>query len=237
MEFNSDIKMTGSLSIKQYDVDGQLIGDLFVPNLVVTAGKEYIANRMTSNNMSPMSYMAIGQSTTASAATQTTLLTEAQRAVISATTINGTAITYSSTFTTFASTIAMTEAGIFNQSASKAVTFDGNLGISGGIITTMSPSLHTFATTNEVRYSNGGGSSVGGLVDGNIYYIIAASTTSVKLATSAANATAGTFITLTAGSGTAHKLTFGTMLCRTTFPVVSKSTTDTIVISWTVTVG
>jgi hypothetical protein len=239
MELNAAIKMSGSLTIKQYDADNKLIGDLFVPNLVVTAGKEYIANRMISNTMTPMSHMAIGSSTVASSASQTTLTTEAQRAAIVATTLNGTAITYSSTFPA-GTAVSISEAGIFNQpTVTKSVTFDGNLGINdaanANLITSTTPSLHGFVAGDQVRYTNSGGTSVGGLVDGNIYFVIASGLTTTAFRLSATSG--GAAIDISPGSGAGHRLTFGTMLCRTTFPVVTKASTDTVVISWTVTVG
>ena len=59
----------------------------------------------------------------------------------------------------------------------------------------------------------------------------------LKLATSYANAIAGTAIDLTDGVGANHKLSKGTMLCRTKFPVIVKSGSETIAISWVVSVG
>jgi len=244
MNFKSGINMTGSLTIKQYDLDGKLIKDLTVPNLVVTAGKEYVANRIVRNDMTPMSHMAIGQSTTTSAASQTDLISRAQT-VTTTTTLNGTSITYSASFPA-SSAISIQEAGIFNALANKAVSFDGNLGITASsssitamtpLTTVTSPATHSFVTGDQVRYTSSGGSSVGGLSDGNIYYIINSSTTAIKLATTSANASAGTAIAITSGTGTGHKLTAGTMMCRTTFPAVTKGVNDTVVISWTVTVG
>lgn len=235
MELNSGISMTGKLSIKHYDLNGKLVNDLTVPNLVVTAGKEFIANRMTSNDMSPMSYMAIGTSSTPSTALQTALGTEAQRVALSTKVLAGTSVTFTGNFPTTSSLIQMTEAGIFNQSSTNTRTFNGSTALASSIITSVA---HGFSTGNEVRYGAGGGTVIGGLSDGGIYYIIRLSADTIKLATTSANASAGTAITLTAGAGTSHSLAYGTMLCRTTFPVVTKAAnTDTVVISWTITVG
>jgi len=66
---------------------------------------------------------------------------------------------------------------------------------------------HWFATGDKVVYSTGGGTAITGLVNNTNYYIIKSSSTAVKLASSYANATAGTAINLTAaGVGTAHTL-------------------------------
>ena len=62
---------------------------------------------------------------------------------------------------------------------------------------------HWFSTGDSVLYSNGGGSTVGGLVNNTIYYVIKASPTTIKLASSLSNANLGTAINLTtAGVGT-----------------------------------
>lgn len=67
---------------------------------------------------------------------------------------------------------------------------------------------HKYATTNAVVYNNGGGGSIGGLTSTNTYYVISVDANTIKLATSSANATAGTAVNLTSvGSGTTHTLT------------------------------
>nr|WP_293778378.1 DUF4347 domain-containing protein [uncultured Oxalicibacterium sp.] len=67
---------------------------------------------------------------------------------------------------------------------------------------------HGLSTGDQVVYNNGGGSNISNLTSGSTYYVIKIDDTSFKLATSAANATAGTAIALTSvGSGNEHKLT------------------------------
>jgi hypothetical protein len=62
---------------------------------------------------------------------------------------------------------------------------------------------HGLKTGDAVVYDSGEGTAIGGLTKGTTYYVIASGTSTVKLATTAANATAGTAIDLTtAGSGT-----------------------------------
>ena len=66
---------------------------------------------------------------------------------------------------------------------------------------------HWYATGDKIRYSTGGGTVIGGLVNNTDYYIIKSSSTSIKLATTYANAIAGTAINLTSvGAGAAHSL-------------------------------
>ena len=67
---------------------------------------------------------------------------------------------------------------------------------------------HNLTTGNAVVYkapTTSGGSTVGGLSDGTTYYAIVVDSTTIKLATSSGNATAGTAVNLTAtGQGTSE---------------------------------
>ena len=56
---------------------------------------------------------------------------------------------------------------------------------------------HGFITGDRVEYSSQGGVSIGGLVDGTSYFVIRTDANTIKLATTEANATAGTAIDLT----------------------------------------
>ena len=66
---------------------------------------------------------------------------------------------------------------------------------------------HRLVTGDAVVYNNGGGTSIGGITSTNTYYVIRVDNDSLKLATSAINATNGTYINLTDGIGSAHTLT------------------------------
>ena len=62
---------------------------------------------------------------------------------------------------------------------------------------------HGLSTGQAVVYSNGGGTTVGGLTSGSTYFIIKRDASIVRLASTAANAAAGTAVNLTAvGTGT-----------------------------------
>lgn len=61
---------------------------------------------------------------------------------------------------------------------------------------------HGFKTTDPVSYSVVTGSTVGGLSNGSTYYVIRVTDNTIKLATSAANAIAGSEINLTTATGT-----------------------------------
>lgn len=72
---------------------------------------------------------------------------------------------------------------------------------------TLTVGPHWYNTGDPVVYNNGGGTSIGNLVNNTMYYIIKASSTTVKLALSESAANAGTAINLSSsGSGAGHNL-------------------------------
>ena len=67
---------------------------------------------------------------------------------------------------------------------------------------------HGFSTGTEVTYSDGGETPIGGLVDGDDYYVIVVNKDYLKLASSLNNALAGTPVQFTTfGAGSSHSLT------------------------------
>ena len=112
--FDDEIKVKGHLSIVLVDEMGVVKDERDFDNLVVTAGKGYIASRMKDATATAMSHMAIGTGTTAAAAGQTALVTEANRQALTSTNVPGGQITYSSTFGNGQGTGALTEAAILN---------------------------------------------------------------------------------------------------------------------------
>lgn len=70
---------------------------------------------------------------------------------------------------------------------------------------------HGLVTGDTVLYNNGGGTTIGALVNNSTYYVIRADADNFKLASSLANAQAGTAIAITAGSGTNHTFTQNTI--------------------------
>ena len=112
--FDDEIKVKGHLSIVLVDEMGVVKDERDFDNLVVTAGKGYIASRMKDATATAMSHMAIGTGTTAAAVGQTALVTEANRQALTSTNVSGGQITYSSTFGNGQGTGALTEAAILN---------------------------------------------------------------------------------------------------------------------------
>ena len=143
------LKATGKVQIQGFNAEGVLVEEHNVPNLVVTAGKNYIASKMvaTTNTPASMTHMGIGVGTTTPGASDTSLVSQTGRVALSGSTVSTNTITYTATFPAGTGDGAITEAGIFNASSA------------------------------------------------------------------------------------------GTMLCRTTFPIVTKQSGDTIAITWAVTVS
>ena len=116
-----------------------------------------------------------------------------------------TALTVTSQGTGYTSTPTITIA------APSPETFNGATAIESdgkNKITVSSSFYSTVVTGDRVTYANGGGTNVGGLTSGTIYFVIKDGTTNrIKLATSYANADAGTAIALSDGVGSSHTLT------------------------------
>jgi|TARA_Y100001973_G_C5200822_1_gene337482 hypothetical protein len=110
-KIQDNLKMKGRL---QVSLNGEVVRD--IDNLVVTAGKAYVADRMK-NNSSTMSHMAIGSGTTAAAAGNTALGTELGRVSLTSTTVSSNVVTYVATFAAGTGTGAVTEAGILTASS------------------------------------------------------------------------------------------------------------------------
>ena len=149
IENQETLKATGLVKIVQTNEAGQIVKEFEVPNLVVTAGKNHIASKISATTNSPaaMTHMAIGTGSTSPSASDTQLGTQTGRVSLSNSVVSTNTITYTASFPAGTGSGAITEAGIFNASSS------------------------------------------------------------------------------------------GTMLCRTTFPVVNKAAGDTIAVTWVVTVS
>ena len=96
---------------------------------------------------------------------------------------------------------------LLDDISSFTVTFDAtNSGVVSIANNTLTFSNHRFVTGQKVTYNDGGGTVIGGLSNGS-YFIIKEDQSTIKLASSASNATAGTAIDLTSGAaGGSHTL-------------------------------
>ena len=106
------LKMKGRLQIHLND---ELVQE--VDNLVVTAGKGYVASRMKDATATAMSHMAIGSGSTAAAASDTALGSQLGRVALSSTSVSSAVVTYVASFPAGTGTGAVTEAGILNASS------------------------------------------------------------------------------------------------------------------------
>jgi hypothetical protein len=111
------IKVTGDLKIVVTGPDGKVKEEQEFKNLVVTTGKNFIASRMKDTTDAAMSHMGIGTGTTAAAAGDTALETQAGRVSLTSTTVTTNSVAYVATFPAGTGTGAITEAGIFNASS------------------------------------------------------------------------------------------------------------------------
>lgn len=112
------VAVKGSLQIKKLNLQGQLVEERDVNNLVVAVGKSVIASRLIGNTLPVFSHMALGSSNTAATTSQTTLGTELARVSLSSTSRTNNAVSYIATFPAGTGTGTLTEAGIFNDGAS-----------------------------------------------------------------------------------------------------------------------
>ena len=110
---NDDLKLKGKLAIS---LNGEVVQE--VDNLVVTAGKGYVASRMKDATATAMSHMAIGSGSTAAAASDTALGNELGRVSLTSTNVSAAVVTYVATFGAGTGTGAVTEAALLNASSS-----------------------------------------------------------------------------------------------------------------------
>lgn len=115
---NENIKVTGDVSIKVFDDQGNIKEERQIKNLVVTTGKGFIASRMVGTTANVMSHMAIGSSSTAAANADSALGSELGRAALTSSSASGAVVTYVASFPAGVGTGAVVEAGVLNASSS-----------------------------------------------------------------------------------------------------------------------
>ncbi len=117
MNTQENLKASGSLRVVVTGSDGRVKEEHEFKNLVVTVGKNFVASRMVGASANVMSHMAIGESSTAAAITDTALGTEVGRVALSSATATGAVATYTALFPAGTGTGAIVEAGIFNAAS------------------------------------------------------------------------------------------------------------------------
>jgi hypothetical protein len=111
------LKASGALHVVVTGKDGKVKEEHNFTNLVVTTGKNFVASRMVGTAANVMSHMAVGSSSTAPAAGDTTLGTELGRVALGSSSAAANVVTYTATFPAGTGTGAIVEAGIFNASS------------------------------------------------------------------------------------------------------------------------
>lgn len=118
---DGNVRATGRVHICLRGSDGRIKDEETVDNLVVTTGRQHIADQMADQGAAAMSHMAIGTGTTAADATDTALETELDRNTLSSKTqgigTDANKVTYVADWAAGDGTGAITEAGIFNSAS------------------------------------------------------------------------------------------------------------------------
>jgi hypothetical protein len=117
MNLIEGLKMKGELTIVVRDESGLVKNSIHVPNLVVTAGKNFIASRIVGTASPIMSHMAIGSSSTAADVANTALGAELGRVALTSGTAASGVVQYVASFPAGTGTGGVQEAGIFNASS------------------------------------------------------------------------------------------------------------------------
>lgn len=113
--------MKGELHIKLVSESGEVKKDVTIPNLIVTAGKNYVASALVITPPAVFVSMAVGTGTTTPALADSALQAEVARVVFSNTVaVNVTTLT--ATFGAGVGTAALTEAGLFTSAVASSGT-------------------------------------------------------------------------------------------------------------------
>ena len=110
-----DLELTGALQIS---LNNEIVHQC--DNLVVTAGKNWVAGRFKDTGIpTQMTHMAIGSVDTAAAAGNTALATELNRIALTNAggTVSTNTVQYDASWTSAAAAYAIKEAGIFNDAS------------------------------------------------------------------------------------------------------------------------
>ena len=108
-----NLETTGRLNITVFSGDGNIKSSIDLDNLVVTTGRDWLADRSVSNPTA-MSHMATGTGTTIPVLADTTLETELARVSLSSSSSLDNTATFTAAFNAGVSTGILTEAGILN---------------------------------------------------------------------------------------------------------------------------
>lgn len=114
---HNNVTMIGDVNLTLCDQFGAIKEHVEVKNLVVTAGKNWIASRMAGVSDAVMSHMAIGTGPTTPAAGNTALSVETGRVALTSTARTNNQVTFSAFFPAGTGTGGIQESGVFNSAS------------------------------------------------------------------------------------------------------------------------
>lgn len=117
MQMHDFMSAKGEVSIELFGPDKNLKEKIHINNLVVQSGRDFIAERLISNNDNFMTHMAVGEDGTTQQLSDTALGNELYRQAFDSATRNANVTTFVTTYAPGDATGAITEAGIFNASS------------------------------------------------------------------------------------------------------------------------
>lgn len=119
MQPTETVKVTGHINLRLLGPDGKLKEAREIKNVVVTVGKNFLANWLTAATQSDyfMRYIGLGTGTSAASASDTALETELSTRVAGTLTNSTNVWQNQATFGPGVDTGAITEAGIFSASS------------------------------------------------------------------------------------------------------------------------
>ena len=113
----SNLHLTGELLVQLTNNVGNIVQEQHIKNLVVTSGKELVANRLKENTKPAIGWIAVGTDGTAASAGQTTLVAEVSRVAVSSATVTSNSVAYVATLPAGTGTGTLLEAGLFNAAS------------------------------------------------------------------------------------------------------------------------
>jgi hypothetical protein len=118
--FNENLKVTGDVVVTVTGKDGEVKDQREIKNLVVSTGRQFIAQSMlktTSNTPAAMSHMAVGSGLAAASAGDAALGAQLGRVAFTDAVVTNNVVSYTANFPAGVGTGAITEAGVFNASS------------------------------------------------------------------------------------------------------------------------
>lgn len=122
IQLNEDIKATGFLTLEFTNVHTGKKRVAKYKNMVVTFGKNGIAQRLAGQNSGEITYCALGTGTTAPALGDTQMQTELFRKLISVRSYTNNAATFQTYFGTSEANGTLREAGLFGNGVGRTAT-------------------------------------------------------------------------------------------------------------------